>query len=237
MPLDPRALRPADLVRLLNSTPLGQAVRAYHVYDQRNRAGYRIGDGRTIDLLRYTAWLSEERRRMSRRGRSRRPAGENGRRILMKEEVAQVLGIHPRTVTRYAGEGMPHDHGGGGKPHLYNLAECIEWLSVQGRNPFPDEPPAEDDGSKAGVELKLKREKARLAELDRLEREGALHETEDCRQRRLRQLWALKREFLALPRSAAPELEGRSRAEIESILQARLNGILDHFATGYLDDG
>ena len=43
--LDPRALRPAELARLLNSTPLGEAVRPHVVYRQRNRAGCRIGDG------------------------------------------------------------------------------------------------------------------------------------------------------------------------------------------------
>jgi len=160
---------------------------------------------------------------------------DTGRRALRKEEIAEALGVHPRTITRYAGEGMPHEQGGHGTPHLYNLAECIEWLRAQGRNPFemPEERP--EEGTKAGVDLKLRREKARLAELDRLEREGALHDTGDCRQRRLRQLWALKREFLALPRSAAPELEGHDRTDIEGILAKRVTGILERFAEGYVD--
>jgi len=59
--LDPRALRPTELARLLNSTPLGEVVRTHSVYRQRNRAGYRIGDGKTIDLVRYVAWLAGER--------------------------------------------------------------------------------------------------------------------------------------------------------------------------------
>jgi len=59
--LDPRALRPAELARLLNSTPLGEVVQSHTLYRQRNRAGYRIGDGRTVDLVRYVAWLARER--------------------------------------------------------------------------------------------------------------------------------------------------------------------------------
>jgi hypothetical protein len=59
--LDPRALRPAELARLLNSTPLGEVVQSHTIYRQRNRAGYRIGDGQTIDLVRYVAWLARER--------------------------------------------------------------------------------------------------------------------------------------------------------------------------------
>lgn len=235
--IDPRALRPTQLVRLLNSTPLGQVVGAYDIYRQRNAAGYRIGDGKTINLVRYAAWLMEERRRMTkatkRRGRRRT---KDAARNLTKEEVASVLSIHARTVTRYAGEGMPHEQGGHGQPHLYNLTECVEWLTDQGRNPFPDEPSgAPEDGTKAGVELKLKREKARLAELERLEREEALHDVAECRAHRIQQLWALKRRLLAIPRSVAPRLEGRDRTEIETALTEAMTEILARFAEGYVD--
>ncbi len=57
MKLDPRKLRPAELARLLNSTPLGEVVKPHVVYRHQSRAGYRIGDGRRIDLVRYVAWL------------------------------------------------------------------------------------------------------------------------------------------------------------------------------------
>ena len=58
--LDPQNLKPADLARLLNSTPLGAAIDERQLYRHRTRAGLRIGDGRHIDLLRYTAWLFEQ---------------------------------------------------------------------------------------------------------------------------------------------------------------------------------
>ena len=41
---DPRHLRPADLVRALNSTPLGEVASERHLYRHRMRAGYRIGE-------------------------------------------------------------------------------------------------------------------------------------------------------------------------------------------------
>jgi len=59
--IDPRHLRPAELARLLNSTPLGEVVKPHTIYQQQNRAGYRIGDGKRIDLVRYTAWLARDR--------------------------------------------------------------------------------------------------------------------------------------------------------------------------------
>ncbi len=63
MPIDIQKLRPTELVRLLNSTPLGEVVTERQLHGHRTRAGYRIGDGRTIDLFRYVAWLAHERRK------------------------------------------------------------------------------------------------------------------------------------------------------------------------------
>ncbi len=54
---DPRKLKPSELCRLLNSTPLGEAISERQLYRHRQRAGSRIGDNKTVDLLRYCAWL------------------------------------------------------------------------------------------------------------------------------------------------------------------------------------
>jgi len=56
--LDPRQLRPSLLTRMLNSTPLGEVISERQLRRHRNRAGYRIGDDKRVDLLRYTAWLA-----------------------------------------------------------------------------------------------------------------------------------------------------------------------------------
>lgn len=65
MMVDPRQLRVAEAVRLLNATPLGEVVQPHLVYRHMNRAAYKIaapGNLRRIDLLRYTAWLFHARR-------------------------------------------------------------------------------------------------------------------------------------------------------------------------------
>ena len=56
--IDIRKLEPVQLVRLLNSTPLGTVIDERQLYRHRNRAGYRIGDSNHIDLLKYLAWLT-----------------------------------------------------------------------------------------------------------------------------------------------------------------------------------
>jgi len=55
--IDPRHLRPTELVRLLNSTPLGEVTSERQLLRHRSRAGFRIGDDRHVDLFRYVAWL------------------------------------------------------------------------------------------------------------------------------------------------------------------------------------
>jgi hypothetical protein len=61
MAIDPRKLKPSEACRLLNSTPLGEVIGERQLYRHRTRAGFRIGDGKTIDLLKYSAWLLYER--------------------------------------------------------------------------------------------------------------------------------------------------------------------------------
>ena len=61
MATDPRKLRPSELCRLLNSTPLGEVINERQLHRHRTRAGMRIGDARHVDLLRYAAWLVHQR--------------------------------------------------------------------------------------------------------------------------------------------------------------------------------
>ncbi len=61
MVTDPRKIRPSDLCRLLNSTPLGEVINERQLHRHRTRAGNRIGDGKHVDLLRYVGWLVQVR--------------------------------------------------------------------------------------------------------------------------------------------------------------------------------
>lgn len=66
--IDPRHLKPSELCRLLNSTPLRTVIDERQLYRHRMRAGFRIGDGRHIDLFRYVAWLVDVRQVAAREG-------------------------------------------------------------------------------------------------------------------------------------------------------------------------
>ena len=60
MAIDPRQLKPGELARLLNSTPLGEVISERQLHRHRTRAGFRVaadGDAGKLDLFRYVAWL------------------------------------------------------------------------------------------------------------------------------------------------------------------------------------
>lgn len=57
MKLDLAKLSVPECARVLNSTPVGEVIAPRVVYRHLNRAGFKIGDGRTVNLVRYAAWL------------------------------------------------------------------------------------------------------------------------------------------------------------------------------------
>jgi len=58
-----RQLRPSELCRLLNSTPMGEVISERQLYRHRTRSGNRFCTDRRIDLVRYIDWLMEQRQR------------------------------------------------------------------------------------------------------------------------------------------------------------------------------
>jgi hypothetical protein len=58
---DPRRLKPGRFVQLLNSTPQGRVLDDRRLRDFRAEAGARIGDGPTVDLIKFSAWLAIRR--------------------------------------------------------------------------------------------------------------------------------------------------------------------------------
>jgi len=58
--IQPRRLSPTVLCRLLNSLGRGEVISERQLRRHRTRAGYTIGDAKTVDLFRYAAWLTLE---------------------------------------------------------------------------------------------------------------------------------------------------------------------------------
>ena len=109
MARDVRQLSPTELVRLVNSTPLGTVLSAARLHRQMNQAGLRIGDGRTIHLVKYVAWLALEAERprpapMSYEEKKRREAERNRLKALAGQDIAPIPEIEDYARRKACGE-------------------------------------------------------------------------------------------------------------------------------------
>ena len=60
--INPMKLKPAEITRMLNSTPLGTVMGERQIYRHMNRAGFRISnDSKNINLIKYIGWLVDLR--------------------------------------------------------------------------------------------------------------------------------------------------------------------------------
>jgi len=72
MAINPNSMRPVEVARLINSTPLGFTLAQARIYRDFNRVGFRIAatdNSRNINLLKYIAWMCDEKHTV------REPAG------------------------------------------------------------------------------------------------------------------------------------------------------------------
>ena len=102
MALDPTNLKQIDLVRLLNSTPLGPVITTRQMYRHRESAGIRIGSGQRVNLFKYVAWLVNTRHAKPKDDKPNYAPGyeghrdRNAARSLSKSESVRDIGELPR---------------------------------------------------------------------------------------------------------------------------------------------
>ncbi|MCL2624161.1 MAG: phage terminase large subunit family protein [Planctomycetaceae bacterium] len=58
--INPQSLKPAALMRLLNTAGFGMVLTEHRLRRHRNRAGFAIGTEKEINLFKYAAWLTHE---------------------------------------------------------------------------------------------------------------------------------------------------------------------------------
>ncbi len=58
--INPAKLKPTELTRLLNSAGFGEVINERTLRRHRNRAGFLVGDIKTVNLFKYAAWLTNQ---------------------------------------------------------------------------------------------------------------------------------------------------------------------------------
>lgn len=104
----------------------------------------------------------------------RRRSSERDWRIVNRQQLATLMGVHPDTVTHNAKEGMPVlEVGGRGKESQYNAVECLDWQRQRaGKNAKEAAQTRALTRSAELNELKLAQQRGELVPVDDVVREG-----------------------------------------------------------------
>ncbi len=150
---------------------------------------------------------------------------ENSREMLSSEEVAEIIGKDKRTVQNLAKQGILTCEKTG-RRNLYDLhvvvKEYCDYLAKSNKrkiSSMEDEKTAED--------IRIKRAKADMAELELRELKGALHAAEDVEEMTTDLVLVIRSSFLALPGKVSSELaELDDASEVSERLKAEIFDIL-----------
>lgn len=136
------------------------------------------------------------------------------RKMISSEEVARIIGKDTRTVQNMAKQGVLTCEKSGRK-NLYNLYTVIQEyckhlakLSTRKISSMEDEKLAED--------IRIKRAKADMAELELQELKGTLHAAEDVEEMTTDLVIVIRSSFLALPGKVSAELAEMEDARLVS---------------------
>ncbi len=157
--------------------------------------------------------------------------------VMFRRELARKVGRSESTVRKWIRRGdWPFPTEG-----PWEVARVKEWMALQLK---PDNAKPYREREKQGKAIRdqtsemtraktaLVLERAAEAKMRRLELEGSLHDSADCRRRRLAQIHAVKGALLGLARSVSAELIGKDKRAIEDIIEGRVTRIIEGFASG-----
>lgn len=139
--IDPRRLKRTELVRLLNSTPLGTVIDGAALGRHMERAGFRISaahDHERIDLVRYLGWLLAERKSRRAAAVSEPPpsAPASPERWMTIAEVAAAFlpPVSNDAVRKWCKAGLPHVRSGpAGREMRIRAADLVTWAAGKRR--------------------------------------------------------------------------------------------------------
>jgi hypothetical protein len=147
--------------------------------------------------------------------------------------AAKAIGRSPSTMRKWLSR---RDWPFGRGP--FNIEQLRKWMELHLRR----DPAQRYHDAQKGIDprevTELERvrawsyeESARTRQIKRKELENQLHDVEECRVRRRRQILAVRNTLTrTLPRTLAADLVGRARGDAERVIRDRLKAVCDRFA-------
>ena len=221
--LDSRNLKPGELCRVLNSTPIGSVINDRQLRRHRTKAGFRFGDGQRIDLLRFFAWAFEQH--MQSPASEPVPADVDDPFVVATQaEVCKFFGISFNTVKDWARNGMPYGR------KSYDLAAIARWVLDRARQPAV----GETADRKRSLEVAKLEEEVRSRQRENELEEGRLISRQAIENELAAFLVEIRKQFEQVPRLLKPMLprehETAISAEVTRLVDAALNGVADRMA-------
>lgn len=135
-------------------------------------------------------------------------------------DVARCFGVDRAMITRWKAAGMPHQNG------VFSLPECIRWRlerEVEAMAPKSATP----EGEKWLTAFR--RERARMAKLERLARQGELITKADVMEGWIWRCSDLKRGLYSWQSRLPPILEGKDAISMRLVLRDAVDELLNAF--------
>lgn len=149
------------------------------------------------------------------------------------QEVADVFDVRVQTVHEWAKQGCPNDPGKGRNPARYDLPEVAAWLKENNRTGKPGRPTDVADSPDLEA-ARLRKENALAAkyEFDVAERRREVVPIEEVKAIYFEEVGRAKGQLAGFPADVAAQCEGLDAAEIQGVLQIRIDQILNDLARG-----
>lgn len=135
-----------------------------------------------------------------------------------QEELAEMFGFTHQYVTKALKEGAPKATGQG-----FCTADWYQWLKGRSKDKDKDSTPLKK------ANLKLKQEKAKLAELERKVMQGGLVDAKQFKEAEIFRLAEVAQDFKTLPSRVSASVANKPAAEAQAIIDGEVRRILKHF--------
>lgn len=132
-------------------------------------------------------------------------------RIIGQEQVADLFGVAPKTIVEWQDAGFPiAQRGSPGIPSEYESQACINWL-------------IDREVRKVQIELprdRLARVQADAIEMDNAVKRGTLIPADQLEPKIRAAVVSAREQLITLRSSLVPQLVGKSRRDVEQLLEA-----------------
>ncbi len=135
-------------------------------------------------------------------------------------ELADIFGFTPQYCTQALKEGAPKSTDQG-----YCTGGWYQWLKNRSKTKEKDK----DSTPLKRANLKLRQEKARLAEIERKVMEGVLVDAKSYRENEISRMTELAQEFKSLSKKVSARVANKSAPEAQAIIDIEVKRILKYF--------